>query len=891
MVFPSISVPESPVQSVTKLSSLKNSLETYAGFLTNLGVDPKTVDYCLQIREPESTQGWILHLSTVLSQVDNLIKTVVPFLVKEGVPFKIVMNITAAEDLLSGNLGLPQIGKIITIYPQNDQRSLSLAKKLIDLTKEFKGPAIPTDICLGNIVYTRYGAFKGVRKLNKEGEKDKYIYDSNHQLILDTYYIPFRYPSNIPWPFAELTAPQLPPPPVAFNRIYRITSILKSDTRGNVFKGLYLKNLFSVKKCVLKQGFSYADSDIIGRDVRDKLAWQLEVYKKLSEIIPMPKIYDFIQDESYSLLVMQFINGQSIYEKAKELNPSRVAWADLPTTTKLIFIDYGMKVTEAIYKMHQKGFIHRDIMPVNFMIDNKNQLVLIDFELAYSSIDNKPCPPFKLGTPGFASPEQMEFLAPSVAQDIYSIGAFHQWLFTGLTPVKFNTEPSDILFNQVNYFLCNEQISALIANCLSHDPAARPDISSVLKTLSDFRSDILRDKQIDTNKQISNQSNQKTNDEILTTAFQGLSNDHITSFDGYWYSPKLKTHEPELKKGKQFVRYCGLSEGISGPIYVATRLMQVGVNIEPCAHHVKKNWHYLDKTYVRGNAPLAPGLYYGAAGLALTISECIKCGLISNDIDFYNKRINELLSLQTEDLTIATGLAGQGIAMMNCRSWNNRQEITENITSIIKRLLTARRDNGLWHDSIYLDFHEGDTGICWFLLQCLPLLKDKSLIKTIEVTLATIITNKNLLKSHYRLVAISDGSELPDGAMGLILLFIKAYEKFKNEDFKKLAYKALLKYPPHVLHPNFCQRNGLAGLGELYLEAWKVFEDEQWKARADWIDKVFCNGYYKITNDAICWTMEEHLAPTADLLSGVTGIIHFLARVRYPDQIGYRMMA
>jgi len=82
----------------------------------------------------------------------------------------------------------------------------------------------------------------------------------------------------------------------------------------------------------------------------------------------------------------------------------------------------------------------------------------------------------------------------------------------------------------------------------------------------------------------------------------------------------------------------------------------------------------------------------------------------------------------------------------------------------------------------------------------------------------------------------------------------------------------------------------LAAIGELYLEAWRVFKDQEWKSRAEWIAALLANCVYRIRPDSGLWVMEQNNPPTAGFLTGNSGVIHFLARFWKPDKIKYRLL-
>ncbi len=122
---------------------------------------------------------------------------------------------------------------------------------------------------------------------------------------------------------------------------------------------------------------------------------------------------------------MQYITGTSLYNKLKEINSISKSWHDLTISESVQLLTYLIQIVIAISNLHKKGYVHRDIVPVNFLIDKSEKLFLIDLELTYSLRENKPSPPFTLGTPGFASPEQQAISRPTTKEDIYGLGALY----------------------------------------------------------------------------------------------------------------------------------------------------------------------------------------------------------------------------------------------------------------------------------------------------------------------------------------------------------------------------------------------------------------------------------------------------------------------------------
>jgi hypothetical protein len=119
---------------------------------------------------------------------------------------------------------------------------------------------------------------------------------------------------------------------------------------------------------------------------------------------------------------------------------------------------------------------------------------------------------------------------------------------------------------------------------------------------------------------------------------------------------------------------------------------------------------------------------------------------------------------------------------------------------------------------------------------------------------------------------------------------IKAYEIFGDTSCKQEAEILLNGYTKCISSNNLSQANGLAGLGEIYLEAYKVFRNEEWLIRAEQIANVFIHSCIYTSPGSCYWATEESPIPVADFMIGDSGILHFLIRCRQPEQLNYRLL-
>lgn len=114
-------------------------------------------------------------------------------------------------------------------------------------------------------------------------------------------------------------------------------------------------------------------------------------------------------------------------------------------------LEIFLKICEALSYAHSLGAIHRDIKDDNILLGEFGEVLLCDWGSAQILKDStleqevgQLSPPISKGTLGFMSPEQKAGEAPSIAQDIYSLGALLYKMLTKESPSETNSSPRNI---------------------------------------------------------------------------------------------------------------------------------------------------------------------------------------------------------------------------------------------------------------------------------------------------------------------------------------------------------------------------------------------------------------------------------------------------------------
>lgn len=876
-------------------TNFTDSVVDYSDILKSYGIVFRPNEFYWQVGELKKTQGWILHLSVIKSQISELLQVIIPELLTYSVPFKIIRDSGIVGSNLGGSLGYAQLGKMASVYPDNDLQALDIAKKLIDLTKGFRGPAIPTDRHLGSVVYTRYGSFNPIIVKDIAGEKLKCIYDQKGELIPDPYNIPFQYPSFAIWPFREIAESMAPYPKKLLNYVYYPQAILKPDAKGNVIRALYFKKLWQIKLCLVKQGRMNMFSDDFGRDIQDRLEWQFSLYRELEKDIPLPEIFDHFKQGDDSYLAMKFIIGDSL-SKWIDIAYNYRSWRDLPFPSKWQLLDMITKIIKIISRLHEKGYVHRDITPENFLIDKSGKIFLIDLELAWCLHSGKPTPPFTLGTPGFMSPEQASrSIFPTFKEDIYGLGALMLVFFTNLSPVMFNIASKNRLIEQIIFFTGESNIAKLVSSCLEFDPEQRPKLSFVEQELEKCREEL-------TNRSVSTESFTALSEPalgdlrtVIKLGIQGLTLPALLHSNQCWVSRAQRKETNIGNRQNDFTIYDGWHTGVSGPMWLIAQAKLAGFPIDDCKDIYITNWEYLQKRSLVESNALHQGLYAGSAGIALTMTEGINSSLLFPTPDI-TQQLHHCLRQSASQLDLATGSAGQGIALLHCAPLIGHKLAEELLSACVANLLKSQQQDGSWSlyaefgkkDDILTGLDKGVAGVTWFLLNYLQSQPSDSVEKAVHRALTWLIKRARK-KGNICRWPISTKSRAIDqwgsgvGTPGIILTFIKAYEVLKNPLFQNMAEDTLQKIRPRPILRDFGLGSGLAGLGEIYLEAYRVFDNKAvWKERASWIVQLLIHSFEEVNQGAEFWL--TGLA-TADLFSGNSGVLHFLIRYLYPEKL------
>ncbi|HEY3052146.1 MAG TPA: lanthionine synthetase LanC family protein [Thermoanaerobaculia bacterium] len=833
---------------------------------------------------PARREGWKLHVSATPSTARGVVATVLSVLDRR-VSFKVLRDSHRLGQMNEGTYGISQVGKFITIYPESDDDAASIAERIAAATKGCEGPVVITDIRLGDVTYARFGGFNPVVHRDRFGYQIPVVTLPDGTTRPDHYDLPSRH-THIPDGLRRLaerygrqfpaTASEVPSGKTyLLGPGYLLTEVLKVNAKGCVFRGLDVRSRDSLAIKVIKQARPHCMEDEHGRDARARLRHQGALHMALRDLAPVVQCDAYFEHDGVGYLPLEYVPGRT-FETAVVQMIGAESWAELSVASRNEVLSYLRSIVEAIASLHAAGVIHRDITPANFWLTDDRRVLLLDLELAYrpGSAD----PPFRTGTPGFLSPQQIEGATPSTADDVYALGCLFLFALTGIDPRRTLFGQRDCPADRWRRIAPGTPPSLveLALTCLDDDPQQRPALTVLHEALA---SDGAHRSRRTTWREpaIRNEIGR-----LLTRARDGLTSGTVRDpTTDLWLSA---TSQQATGPVGVFELMTDANRGVAGVVYVLARLCRQIGTTSAASDAVRKAWDWLLERDIE-----LPGLHFGRAGVAVALSEAARAGLIEKKPALEYAR--RALASQADWPDLTHGAAGQGIATLLCAEAFDEPALVTQAHRYVEYLLATQRPDGAWRTPegvegisghILPGFAHGVAGIAFFLGEWTRHDSSGSVrdawFKALEWLINHAKRTNGALEWRF-----SDLNPEPwrwwcHGSPGVALTFLQAFAITGNARYRDVARRALRALPARVRFANLSQCHGMSGLGEIYLEAAAILGKREWYRRAIEIAAVLL-ALRRDDGHLATWLTEDPNVPTSDLMVGAGGIVHFLLRM------------
>ena len=232
---------------------------------------------------------------------------------------------------------------------------------------------------------------------------------------------------------------------------YKIIEKIGSGCFGAIFKGENVRtnDLVAIKVEPIKNNTNLLKNET-------------KIYQYLGSLTNgVPVVKWFGVDEKYNYLVMNLL-GESLTDR-REKSPEYFSLVKI--------VEIAEQLIQRIQYVHEKGLIHRDVKPDNFLFGSgsgSEKLYIIDFGFC-KKISTRQLPTTRktiIGTPNFVSINVHDYFEPDMNDDLESAMYIVLYLYLGKLPWDIPDISQEEIKERKNEFILTQtpgDFSALIA--------------------------------------------------------------------------------------------------------------------------------------------------------------------------------------------------------------------------------------------------------------------------------------------------------------------------------------------------------------------------------------------------------------------------------------------
>ncbi|MER8069601.1 serine/threonine-protein kinase [Streptomyces sp. NPDC094034] len=190
-------------------------------------------------------------------------------------------------------------------------------------------------------------------------------------------------------------------------------------------------------------------------------------------------VHDVLEHDGRPWIVMQYVDGPSLADAAKESGP--VGYREAA--------GIGLAVLDALRAAHAAGVLHRDVKPGNVLLARDGRVLLTDFGIAAIEGDSTITRTGELvGSIDYLAPERVRGGDPGPASDLWSLGVTLYTAVQGVSPFRRSsplTTMQAVVTDEPDHPGQAGPLAPVIAALLRKDPDGRPDAQRTERMLRD----------------------------------------------------------------------------------------------------------------------------------------------------------------------------------------------------------------------------------------------------------------------------------------------------------------------------------------------------------------------------------------------------------------------
>jgi len=234
------------------------------------------------------------------------------------------------------------------------------------------------------------------------------------------------------------------------NKKYRLIDKIGEGSFGLIYKGenVRTRELVAIKVESIEKDMKLLKNESL-------------IYQYLNNVQGVPFVKWFGKDENYYYMVINLL-GESL-ESIKNAT----------TFSLTSVLQIGIQIIILLKTIHDKGLVHRDIKPDNFLLGLNNQrkrIYIIDFGLCKSYMNNDKHNPIKktnnlIGSLAYASINTHNCIELSRRDDMESLGYMLAYFYLGrLSWQELTREKIDVIKKLKQDITTNDKLPQILVN-------------------------------------------------------------------------------------------------------------------------------------------------------------------------------------------------------------------------------------------------------------------------------------------------------------------------------------------------------------------------------------------------------------------------------------------
>ncbi|MFJ6484712.1 MULTISPECIES: class III lanthionine synthetase LanKC [unclassified Streptomyces] len=432
-------------------------------------------------------QGWKIHVSSSHRHVREVAASVIGHLTEREIDFKIALDLNIFEMLNSKAMSRGSGGKLVTVYPRDEDEFRTCLADLARLLKGVEGAYVLSDLRYqdSKALYFRYGQFLDTHTVDVLGRRLPQVLGPDGPVPDDRR--PGRaQPSWVPWPFDDWQPADEDEGDGLLGGRFRVTGAIQFSNSGGVYTAEDTAD--DDRPVLLKEARPHTNiNPRQDHDAVDILDREWMFLNRLADAGSYPAPIAKFQHWEHHYIAEEFVEGSDIRSVLLERNPLARPGFDIERSREYLrtFLAVFRGLARAIGAAHDRGVVLADFTAANLLIDpDTYEVTIVDLEacrLAEGG-DAALAKPVELYTPGF-SLSRNRFKAYGPEGDRYALASTMAYFVFPIAAMSYLRE--DVL-DLYRIFITEglgwpERVHRLITDLARN----RMDLTGLLEALED----------------------------------------------------------------------------------------------------------------------------------------------------------------------------------------------------------------------------------------------------------------------------------------------------------------------------------------------------------------------------------------------------------------------